>query len=51
MMLDNEKIDQVDSFSYLESIISKDSGYNEDVKSRTAKAQSVFSSLNKSFEE
>ena len=39
--LGNEKIDQVCSFSYLGSIISKDSGGSEDVKSRIAKAQGV----------
>ena len=40
--LGNEKIDQVGSFSYLGSIISKDGGSSEDVKSRIAKAQGVF---------
>ena len=43
--LGNEKIDQVRSFSYLGSIISKDGGSSEDVKSRIAKAQVVFSQL------
>jgi hypothetical protein len=38
MTLGNEKIDQVDSFTYLGSIISKDGGSSEDVKSRIAKA-------------
>ena len=33
----NEKIDQVGSFTYLGSIISKDGGNSEDVKSRIAK--------------
>ena len=41
-MLGNEKIDQVDSFTYLGSIINKDGGSSEDVKSRRAKAQGVF---------
>ena len=41
--LGNEKIDQVGSFTYLGSIISKDSGSKEYVKSRIAKAQGVFS--------
>ena len=43
--LGNEKIDEVGSFSYLGSIISKDGGSSEDVKSRSrmAKAQGVFS--------
>ena len=43
--LGNEKIDQVDRITYLGSIISKDSGSNEDVKRRIAKAQGVFSQL------
>ena len=43
MKLGNEKIDQLGSFSYLGSIISKDGGGSEDVKSRIAKAQGVFS--------
>ena len=46
----NEKIDQVDSFSYLGNIISKDSGSSEDIKSRIVKAQGVFSQLKKSVE-
>ena len=37
MTLGNEKINQVGSFSYLGSIISKDGGSSEDVKSRIAK--------------
>ena len=40
--LGNEKIDQVGSFTYLGSIISKEGGSSEDVKSRVAKAQAVF---------
>ena len=51
VMLGNEKIDQVGSFTYLGSIISKDSGSSEDVKSRIAKAQGVFSQLKKCLEE
>ena len=42
MILRNEKIDQVESFTYLGSIISKDGGCNKDVKSRLAKAKGVF---------
>jgi hypothetical protein len=38
VMLDKEKIDQVKSFSYLGSIISKDGGSSEDIKSRIANA-------------
>jgi len=45
--LDNEKIDQVGKFTYLGSIISKHDGCSEDVKSRIAKAQGVFSQLKK----
>ena len=37
----------MDSFTYLGSIISKDGGNSEDVKSRIAKAQDVFSQLKK----
>ena len=47
VMLGNEKIDQVGSFTYLGSIISKDGGSSEDVKSKIAKAQGVFSQLKK----
>ena len=46
-MLGNKQIDQVDTFTYLGSIISKDCGSNKDVKSRIAKAQGVFSQLKK----
>ena len=45
--LGNEKIDQVGSFTYLGSIISKDGGSSEDLKSRIDKAQGVFSQLKK----
>ena len=47
MTLGNKKIVQVGSFTYLGSIISKDGGSSEDVKSRIAKAQRVFSQLKK----
>ena len=47
----NEKIDQVGSFTYLDSIIVKDGGSSEDVKSRLAKAQGVFFRVKKSLEE
>ena len=50
-MLANEKIDQVGSFSYLGSIIFKDGGSSEDVKSRIAKAQDVFFTVKRSLEE
>ena len=39
----NENIDQVGSFTYLGSIISKDGGRSEFDKSRIAKTQGVFS--------
>ena len=39
----NQKIDQVGSFTYLGSIISKDGGSSEDVENRIGKAQGVFS--------
>ena len=38
MTLGNEKIYQVGSFTYLGSIVSKDGGSSEDVKSRIAKS-------------
>ena len=41
--LGNEKIDQLECFTYLGSIISKDGGSSEDVKSRIVKARGVFS--------
>ena len=45
--LGTEKIDQVDIFTYIRNIISKDGGSSEDVKSRIAKARGVFSLLKK----
>ena len=45
--LGNENNDQVGSFSYIGSIISEDDGTSEDVKSRIAKAQGLFSQLKK----
>ena len=47
MTLGNKKIDQMGSFTYLGSIISKDGGSIKDVKSRMAKAQGIFSELKK----
>ena len=49
--LGDEKIDQVGSFTYLDSIISKYGGSSEDAKSRIANAQGVFSTVKKSLEE
>ena len=40
-------IDQVNSFTYLGSIISKDGRSSENIKSRIAKAQGVFLLLKK----
>ena len=45
VILSNKKIDQVDSFTYLGSIISKDGGCSEDVKSTITKAKDIFSQL------
>ena len=45
--LGNEEIDQVGSFTYLGSIISKYGGSSEGVESRQTKAQGVFSQLEK----
>ena len=42
VVLVNEKINQVDSFTYLSSIISKDGRCSEDVKRKIAKAWDVF---------
>ena len=49
--LGNEKIDQVGSFTYLGSIISKDGGSSEDVKSRIARLRLFFFTFKKSLEE
>ena len=51
MTLGNEKIDEVGSFNYLGSIISKDGGRSEDVKSRIDETQGVFFTVKKSLEE
>ena len=47
--LGSEKINEVGNFTYLGSIISKDDGSSEDVKSRIAKAQGAISQLKKSL--
>ena len=51
LTLGNEKIDQVGSFAYLGSIISKDSRSSKDIKSRIAKARDVFFTVKKDLEE
>ena len=47
MTLSNEKIDKVYIFNYLGSIISKYGGSSEDDKSRIAKSQGVFFTVEK----
>ena len=42
VMFGNEKINQLDSFTYLGSIITKDGGCSKDVKSRIVKDQDFF---------
>ena len=49
--LGNVKIGQVDRSAYLGSIISKDGGRSEDVISRIAKPQGIFSQLKKELKE
>ena len=49
-MSGNKEIDQVGSFTYLGSIICKDCRCSEYFKSKTAKAQGVFSQLKTSLE-
>ena len=51
MTLGKEQIDEVGSFIFLGRSISKDGGSSEDFNSRIAKAQGVFSQLEKSLEE
>ena len=45
--LGSQKVDQLDSFTYIGSIICKSVGSSEDVKSQIVKAQGVFSQLKK----
>jgi hypothetical protein len=47
VMFSKAKMNQVDSLNYLGGIISKDGGCSEDVHSRIAKVQDVFSHLKK----
>ena len=49
--LGHKKIDQVGSFTYLGSSNSKDSESSEDVKSKIAKDQHIFTQLKESLEE
>ena len=43
----NEKIEQMDSFTYLCGVISKDSGCREDIKNRIVKTWGIFLKLRK----
>jgi len=45
MMLGNQKINELDNFTCLGSIISYEGGYSEDVKRRIAKAQGADSKV------
>jgi len=49
VMLGKEKVNQVDSFTYIGSIISKDSGCNKDIKSKILKTEGVYSQLKKAW--
>ena len=51
LTLGKEKIEQMGSFTYLCSIISRDGESSEGVKSRIVKAQVFFSQLKKRLEE
>ena len=47
VMMGNEKVDSMYSFIYLGIIINKDDGCSENVKSRIAKPQDIFSQFKK----
>ena len=47
VMVGDEKIDRVDSFTYLSGMIRKDGECSENVKSEIVKARGVFSQLKK----
>ena len=49
--LGKDKIDQVGNYNYLRSIISKDGGSSEYVKSRIVKVQGVFFTIKYFLEE
>ena len=51
VMLGNEKIDLVDSFTYLISTISKAIGFSEDVKIRNSQGPKCFFTVENSLEE
>ena len=50
MIQSKEMIDQVDNFTYLDSVTIKNGRRSKDVKSRTAKIQESFSHLQKVWE-
>ena len=43
--LQQEEIKEVDKFTYLGSVVSKDGGVDEDIKSRISKSRRVFRTL------
>ena len=49
MTLSSKKIDQVSSFTYLGSIISKEGGSSEDVENRIAKARVFLNNQKKNW--
>ena len=51
VILSSQKIDQVDTFTRLSRIISKEGGVGQEVKSRIAKVQGVFFTVEKCLEE
>ena len=51
VMFGNEKIYQVNNFTYKDSVISTDGGCGDKVKSRVTKAWSFFLTVERSLEE
>lgn len=47
VMLDDQAIEEVDSFTYLGSVVNKTGGSDEDVRIRIGKARGAFNSLSK----
>ena len=50
ILLENEHIEEVNQFTYLGNIVSKDNTTEKDITSRLQKARSAFLQLNKSVE-
>jgi len=50
-ILSSEKIVLLDTLTYLDSMISKDDGFSQNIKRRIAKVQGFFFSVEKSFDE